>query len=276
MKPLESRKTETSTFRYQYSLVLVFLLLTCFGCAKVSTYSNQIVTKISDTKGNVYYQRGDYPNALTEYQKSADKGGSYGQFKLANMYLKGEAVKPDKNKAISLMQKSAEGGYPSANYAMGMACLSGNIVKLDPAKAAQYFKHAAAQGHAPSMHILGLMTALGLGTVQNTDDAIHWFRLARAQGFPIQDELLSKASLTTFIKKNRHRSAKIQKKAIDRQRLVREIQQNLTSLGYDPGPIDGLFGKKTRTAIQKFQQKQGLKEDGQATTKLLKSLKQAH
>ena len=276
MKLLKSRKPNIPPLKYQYCLVLLFLLLTCFGCDKIETYSNQMVTKIYDTKGNVYYQRGDYSNALIEYRKSAEKGGSYGQFKLANMYFKGEAVKPDRSEAMRLMQKSADGGYPSANYAMGMFRLSGDGIKLDPAKAAQHFKRAANQGHAPSMHILGLMTALGLGTKQDTDDAIHWFRLARAQGFPIQDPLLSKASLTTFIKKNHNRSAKTQKKAISRKILIRDIQQNLTTLGYDPGPVDGLFGKKTHTAIQVFQRKQGLEADGQATTKLLKIIKQAH
>ncbi len=34
---------------------------------------------------------------------------------------------------------------------------------------------------------------------------------------------------------------------------VYNCQQRLTELEYDPGPIDGFWGKKTRTAIEKFQ-----------------------
>jgi hypothetical protein len=43
---------------------------------------------------------------------------------------------------------------------------------------------------------------------------------------------------------------------------VREIQRALTELGYDPGPIDGLFGARTRAAIKRFQAEHGLVADG--------------
>ncbi len=36
-----------------------------------------------------------------------------------------------------------------------------------------------------------------------------------------------------------------------RQRIVR-VQRGLASLGYDPGPADGIMGRKTRTAIRVF------------------------
>ena len=42
----------------------------------------------------------------------------------------------------------------------------------------------------------------------------------------------------------------------DRQRIVR-IQRGLTSLGYDPGPADGIMGRKTRAAVRAFQAKMG-------------------
>jgi len=40
----------------------------------------------------------------------------------------------------------------------------------------------------------------------------------------------------------------------DRGEPVTEIQQNLEVLGLDPGPIDGLFGFKTRQAVVSFQE----------------------
>ncbi len=43
---------------------------------------------------------------------------------------------------------------------------------------------------------------------------------------------------------------------------VTELQNKLTELGYYTGKIDGKFGKKTRTALMKFQKAQGLKADG--------------
>ena len=38
----------------------------------------------------------------------------------------------------------------------------------------------------------------------------------------------------------------------------RRIQQGLASLGFDPGPADGLFGQRTREAIGKWQASQGV------------------
>ena len=35
--------------------------------------------------------------------------------------------------------------------------------------------------------------------------------------------------------------------------IVREAQRALRDLGYDPGPIDGTFGARTRAALEKYQ-----------------------
>ena len=43
---------------------------------------------------------------------------------------------------------------------------------------------------------------------------------------------------------------------------VKELQQNLTRLGFNPGPSDGIFGSKTEDAVLKFQQAYGLTVDG--------------
>ena len=43
---------------------------------------------------------------------------------------------------------------------------------------------------------------------------------------------------------------------------TREIQRALTELGYDPGPVDGVPGSKTRAAIKRFQADHGLIADG--------------
>ncbi len=43
---------------------------------------------------------------------------------------------------------------------------------------------------------------------------------------------------------------------------VRKIQQTLQGQGYNVGPIDGLFGPQTQTAVQAFQRAHGLIPDG--------------
>jgi len=55
-------------------------------------------------------------------------------------------------------------------------------------------------------------------------------------------------------------------------RLVRLLQLALNDLGFDSGPVDGLMGPRTRTAIRRFQEDQGLAVDGAITFELLERL----
>jgi uncharacterized protein (TIGR02594 family) len=56
---------------------------------------------------------------------------------------------------------------------------------------------------------------------------------------------------------------------------VKEIQQALLAAGFNPGPVDGIRGRKTIMAVQEFQKAQGLAVDGvvgpQTATKLFPS-----
>ena len=44
------------------------------------------------------------------------------------------------------------------------------------------------------------------------------------------------------------------------------VQRGLAALGFDPGPVDGLFGRKTRAAIWNWQEAKGLDTTGYLTT----------
>ncbi len=43
---------------------------------------------------------------------------------------------------------------------------------------------------------------------------------------------------------------------------VKTVQTELKRLGYNPGQIDGIYGKKTERAVKRFQKASGLKSDG--------------
>lgn len=44
--------------------------------------------------------------------------------------------------------------------------------------------------------------------------------------------------------------------------LIRHVQKLLKESGYDPGPIDGIWGKKAESALRKYQRQNGLSETG--------------
>ncbi len=54
---------------------------------------------------------------------------------------------------------------------------------------------------------------------------------------------------------------------------VREVQRRLGTLGYRPGPIDGIFGPRTRAAVGWFQVKHGLQVNGRATLAMVRHLR---
>jgi len=202
------------------------------------------------------------------YRTAAEAGGAYGQFMLANMCLAGEGGKRDPERYLFWMARSADSGYPPANYLMGMACISSNAGAAVP-----YFEKAAREEHGASLHMLGLMYASGTGVDQSDLEALRWFRLAKAQGVRVDERFLSVSGIQAYQREVNRGAAQARRNAQARQKLVREIQQILTDLGYEPGPIDGLYGSKTRAAIQAFQRENDLEPKGSATPRVLEALK---
>lgn len=45
--------------------------------------------------------------------------------------------------------------------------------------------------------------------------------------------------------------------------VILQTQQKLQEIGYDPGPLDGLWGSKTRKALMRYQADQGLQATGE-------------
>jgi hypothetical protein len=54
---------------------------------------------------------------------------------------------------------------------------------------------------------------------------------------------------------------------------IREVQRALLRKGYDPGPVDGIFGPKTEGALRQFQEAKQLPVTGQLDDRSLAALK---
>lgn len=57
---------------------------------------------------------------------------------------------------------------------------------------------------------------------------------------------------------------------------IAKVQQQLSALGYDPGPVDGVMGKQTEIAIKHFQVDTEVQVDGELTPPLIHALKERH
>lgn len=95
--------------------------------------------------GNIYYGiRNDFNTAFHYYSDAADAGDADAQLSLAYMYLRGEGVEQDYEKAFKWTEKSAEQGLAQAQNELGRAY---EQMKQDYNKAIEWYKKAAAQGY---------------------------------------------------------------------------------------------------------------------------------
>ncbi len=63
--------------------------------------------------------------------------------------------------------------------------------------------------------------------------------------------------------------------AVQNGDAVKAWQEDLTAAGYDPGPIDGNWGKKTSEATKKFQADSALVPDGKVGDKTRAAMESA-
>lgn len=70
----------------------------------------------------------------------------------------------------------------------------------------------------------------------------------------------SNKSTTTKTNETDKKNATKEKKS--KKDIIKEVQKALNGLGYDCGKVDGINGKKTKSALKKFQKDYGLKVDG--------------
>jgi peptidoglycan hydrolase-like protein with peptidoglycan-binding domain len=53
---------------------------------------------------------------------------------------------------------------------------------------------------------------------------------------------------------------------------IRRVQQALQKRGFDPGPLDGILGPKTKEAVRNFQDRYGIKASGEIDNQTLFAL----
>ena len=243
-------------------------------------------------EGKAAYDRGDYVTALREWRPLAEQGDAKAQYNLGGMYANGQGVPQDYAEAVRWYRKAAEQGHDEAQYTLGFMYAYGWSVAQDYAEAARWYRQAAEQGYANAQHSLGVMYREGQGVPQDYAEAVKWYRKAAEQGLAeaqtnlgdmygdgkgvLQDyvqaymwfNLAASVGFKMVFKKPgivaQHMTPEQIAKA---QRLAREwkpkvppkpdvylqlVQSFLKGRGYDPGPVDGLMGERTRSAIASF------------------------
>ncbi len=101
-------------------------------------------------RGTKYHEEGDYDKALKYLTKAAELGDAQAHFLLGFMYLRGEGVEKDKEKAVYHFEKAAIGGHPVARH--NLACYEAKNGNME--KAVKHWIISANFGYDHSMKTL--------------------------------------------------------------------------------------------------------------------------
>ena len=169
----------------------------------------------------------------------------------------------------------------------------------NPAQALSEWRKAADAGDRRAMLALGRLYAQGLGTPQDYVLAHMWFNLAASRGesAAAKEREAIEAKLTPAERAEAQKRARtwrpgtgataaagdsaVQPGAADAgagappPRAIREAQSLLGSLGYAPGPADGVWGNRTGKAYRAFLRDAGLPAEKTLTPAALRAMRAA-
>lgn len=193
-------------------------------------------------------------------------------------YAAGNGVEKNSAKAAELLKRAAVQGHARAQYLLADAFYRGDGVDKDVNWAGRWYGKAALQGHAGAQTAYGAMWAAGLGMPKDAVEAYAW--LSRGveggdQRAPALRDAVAKRMNGRQIAAARRRATEKLPSSIpqiaDRPTIV-YVQRVLARAGYAPGPVDGVIGPRTRSAIRRFQADNRKPRDGDISPALLEQL----
>ena len=209
------------------------------------------------------------------FRYAAERGHPKAQYMLGVAFAAGHGVRRDPEEAVVWWERSAEAGFDRAQYQLGEAYLNGRGVTADPVWAARWYGKAADQGHLEAQFALGVAFAKGLGLPKHPGEAAKWLTLAKKGGHPLAGEVLAqmpKAQQRDGARRAARWRPRTYPVFADRP-TVRLVQFELAERGYSVGPIDGLTGSQTQTAIAEYRRSVGLSSGSAITPALLERLR---
>jgi TPR repeat protein len=192
-----------------------------------------------------FYLNGDHvaentDRAVYYYNRSAARDDIYGFLNMGTLYRDGRGVPKDYEAALGWFRKAHDGGHPAAGTAIGLLYFNGNGVEKSPEEATKWFRKSAQRGDAWGAYNTAFMLGKQSGETAGRDRAR---MLAMAVAVDPSSQAAEKA------KDGLGKTAKAIKSKV--------VQQALTDLGFEPGPVDGQPGRKTRQALANFFQSSG-------------------
>jgi len=163
-----------------------------------SAPSNQMSAVEAFRSGALALKQGEKAKALTSLQYAAENGHPLAQWKLGQMYAKGDGVPRDDLRAFEYYSRIASSHVDdrpdtprarvvsSAFVALGHYYLDGipnSTVRRDPTRAWEMFHYAATYFADPdAQYDLARLYLEGVGAAKDTRQAVRWLSLASQKG----------------------------------------------------------------------------------------------
>lgn len=125
-------------------------------------------------EGLAAFENGNYELAYSQLNPLAESGVALAQNTVGRMYLQGQGVPKNPDKALILFRKAAKQGLPNAKNNLGIMYAGGKAVRQDYKQAVIWFREAADQGFALAMNNLADMYENGLGVKPDHAEAESW------------------------------------------------------------------------------------------------------
>ena len=167
----------------------------------------------------------DYAKAMEWWKKAAAQGHEIALFHAACAILEGHC-KAGSEEAVSLLEKADSMGLRKAKCLLGKLYLYGEHVRQDPEKAMAYLTQAVEEGSVDARTILGAALVLGIGGIpMNRELGMRYVEEAADAGSTEAQTMLSQFSFMMKLqeamgvlkpppkKSRRKRAAKRRKKA---------------------------------------------------------------
>ena len=129
--------------------------------------------------GRIYQDEGEDSYALFWYEEAAKQGDAFAAYWAGTMYLNGEVVTQDLDKAQLYLGTAAMAGDRTAQFKLGYSYYQGDVLPKDDVMALQLYKMAAYNNHIRGQLNYGMMFWGGMGGApEDLQEAYKWMLIA--------------------------------------------------------------------------------------------------
>ena len=209
----------------------------------------------------------EYAHAHSVLKPLAHAGNAAAQFSLGFIYRQGQGVAQSDTEAVKWYRKAADQGHARAQGYLGFMYHEGKGVPQSGKEALKWYTKAAKQGNSNAQYNLGLMYAQGRDIPENYVAAYRWTSLAAAAGD--QGAINNLKIIKDWMPLRQ--IAEAQKLAVGGKVIaqasswsaisrsnIKKLQKAMNDLGLSVGFVDGIPGKRTKSALATFQRIKGL------------------